>query len=97
MEVCPCRSKNSSEEKVHAVMESSDHNTTQAEICIRYGIFPSQMSNRKQQSLEGEKGAVSRNRKANEKEEEIENFKRIIWEQFLLTGTFNKRLQGSIK
>ncbi len=38
------RSKYSPDEKLQAVMESLDHNTTQAEICRRYGIFPTQLS-----------------------------------------------------
>ena len=43
------RSKHSPEEKLQAVMESLDHNTTQIEICRRYGIFPTQLSKWKQQ------------------------------------------------
>ncbi|MEM3845095.1 MAG: transposase [Candidatus Parvarchaeota archaeon] len=33
-------SKHPPEEKLQAVMESLDHNSSQAEICRRYGIFP---------------------------------------------------------
>ncbi|MEM3192251.1 MAG: transposase [Candidatus Parvarchaeota archaeon] len=35
-------SKHSPEEKLQAVMESLDHNSSQTEICRRYGIFPTQ-------------------------------------------------------
>ena len=55
------RSKHSPEEKLQAVMESLDHNTTQAEVCRRYGIFPTQLSKWKQQFLEGVKDALSHN------------------------------------
>ena len=69
------RSKHSPDEKLQAVMESLDHNTTQAEICRRYGIFPTQLSKWKQQLLEGGKDAVSRNRRGDERVEEIENLR----------------------
>ena len=38
------RSKHPPDGKLQAVMESLDHNTTQAEICRRYGIFPTQLA-----------------------------------------------------
>ena len=61
------RSKHSPDEKLQAVTESLDHNTTQAEICRRYGIFPTQLSKWKQQFLEGGKDALSRNRRGDER------------------------------
>ena len=88
------RSKHPPDEKLQAVMESLDRNTTQAEICRRYGIFPTQLSKWKQQFLEGGKDALSRNRRGDEREEEIENLKRIIGEQSLVIDAFKKRLQG---
>ena len=60
----------------------------------RYGIFPTQLSKWKQQFLEGGKDALSRNRRGDEREEEIENLKRIIGEQSLVIDAFKKRLQG---
>ncbi|MEM3828121.1 MAG: transposase [Nitrososphaeria archaeon] len=87
-------SKHSPEEKLQAVMESLDHNSSQAEICRRYGIFPTQLSKWKQQFLEGGKEALSRNRRGDEREEEIESLKKIIGEQSLVIDAFKKRLQG---
>ena len=88
------RSKHSPDEQLQAGMESLDYNTTQAEICRRYGIFPTQLSKWKHQFLEGGKDALSRNRRGDEREEEIENLKRIIGEQSLVIDAFKKRLQG---
>ncbi len=88
------RSKHSPEEKYQIVMESLDHNTTQAEICRRHGIFPTQLAKWKQQFPEGGKDALSQNRKGDEREEEIENLKKIIGEQSLVIDAFKKRLQG---
>ena len=88
------RSKHSPEEKYQIVMESLDHNTTQAEICRRHGIFPTQLAKWKQQFLEGGKDAISHYRKGDEREEEIENLKKIIGEQSLVIDAFKKRLQG---
>ncbi len=88
------RSKHFLEEKLQAVMETLDYNTTQAEICRRYGIFPTQLAKWKQQFLEGGKDTLSRNRKADEREEEIENLKRIIGEQSIVIDAFKKRPQG---
>ncbi|MEM3791085.1 MAG: transposase [Thermoproteota archaeon] len=87
-------SKHSPEEKLQAVMESLDHNSSQTEICRRYGIFPTQLSKWKQQFLEGGKEALSRNRRGDEREEEIESLKKIIGEQSLVIDAFKKRLQG---
>ncbi len=47
------RSKHYPEEKYQIVMDSLDHSTTQAEICRRNGIFPTQISEWKQKFLNG--------------------------------------------
>ena len=38
------RSRHSVEEKFEIVMEALTENTTQAEICRRHGIFPTQLA-----------------------------------------------------
>ena len=76
------------------MMESLDHNTTQAEICRRHGIFPTQLAKWKQHFLEGGKDALSHYRKGDEREEEIENLKKIIGEQSLVIDAFKKDYKG---
>ncbi|MEM4067601.1 MAG: hypothetical protein QXV17_12170 [Candidatus Micrarchaeaceae archaeon] len=58
------------------------------------GMEYSQLIKWKQQFLEGGKDALSRNRRGDEKEEEMENLKKIIGEQSLVIDAFKKRLQG---
>ena len=43
------RSRHSVEEKFEIVMEALTENTTQAEICRRHGIFPTQLAKWKEQ------------------------------------------------
>ena len=88
------RSKHSPEEKYQIVMESLDHNTTQAEICRRHGIFPTQLAKWKQQFIESGKKGLSDGRHPHSSEEEIEDLKRMIGEQTLVINAFKKRLQG---
>lgn len=85
------RSKHSPDEKLQAVMESLNGNTTQAEVCRRYGIFPMQLSKWKKQFLEEGEDALPHNSRGDEREEEIENLKRIIGEQSLVIDAFKKR------
>lgn len=74
-------------------MRSQSHNTTQDEICRRYGIFFTQLSKWKQQFLMGGKDAISHNRRGDEREEEIENLKKIIGKQSLVIDALKKGLQ----
>jgi transposase-like protein len=46
------RSRHSVEEKFEIVMEALTENTTQAEICRRHGIFPTQLAKWKEQITE---------------------------------------------
>ena len=49
------RSRHSVEEKFEIVMEALTENTTQAEICRRHGIFPTQLAKWKEQFIESGK------------------------------------------
>ncbi len=88
------RSKHSPDEKLQAVMQSLDHNTTQAEICRRYGIFPTQLSKWKEQFIESDKKDLSDGRHPQSRKEEINELKRMIGEQTLVINAFKKRFQG---
>ena len=46
------RSRHSKEEKFEIVMESLTENTTQAEICRRHGIFPTQLAKWKERTFD---------------------------------------------
>lgn len=88
------RSKHSPDEKLQAVMESLDHNNSQAEICRRRGIFPTQLAKWKEQVLEGGRKGLSGCRHPRSGEEEIDDLKRMIGEQTLVINAFKNRLQG---
>ena len=88
------RSRHSKEEKFEIVMESFTENTTQAEICRRHGIFPTQLAKWKQQFIESGKKGLSDGRHPQSREEEIDDLKRMIGEQTLVINAFKKRLQG---
>ncbi|MEM3859369.1 MAG: transposase [Candidatus Micrarchaeaceae archaeon] len=45
------RSKHFVDEKFEIVMESLTENTTQAEMCRRHGIFPTQLAKWKEQQI----------------------------------------------
>ncbi|MEM3193137.1 MAG: transposase [Nitrososphaerota archaeon] len=85
-------SKHPPEEKLQAVMESLA--TTAPRQRYAGGTVYFQLIKWKQQFLEGGKEALSRNRRGNEREEEIESLKKIIGEQSLVIDAFKKRLQG---
>ena len=87
------KSKHSVEEKFEIVMESLTENVTQAEICRRHGIFPTQLAKWKEQFIEGGKNGLSGGNHPS-REEEIDDLKRMIGEQTLVINAFKKRLQG---
>ena len=88
------RSRHSVEEKFEIVMEALTENTTQAEICRRHGIFPTQLAKWKEQFIESGKKGLSDGRYPHSREEEIDDLKRMIGEQTLVINAFKKRLQG---
>ena len=71
-------------------MESLIENTTQAEICRRHGIFPTQLAKWKQQFKESGKKGLSDGWDPQSRDEEIDDLKRMIGEQTLVINTFKK-------
>jgi len=94
------RSRHSSEEKYEIVMESLTENTSKAEICRRHGIFDchlqfgTQLAKWKEQLIESGKKGLSSGKHPYSREEEIDDLKKMIGEQTLVTNAFKKRLQG---
>ena len=88
------RSRHSVEEKFEIVMEALTENTTQAEICRRHGIFPTQLAKWKEHFIESGKKGLSDGRHPQSRDEEIDDLKRMIGEQTLVINAFKKRLQG---
>ena len=88
------RSRHSVEEKFEIVMEALTENTTQAEICRRHGIFPTQLAKWKEPFIESGKKGLSDGRHPQSRDEEIDDLKRMIGEQTLVINAFKKRLQG---
>ena len=88
------KSKYSAEEKFQIVMESFTDNVTQAEICRRHGIYPVQLSKRREQFILGGKSALAQRRDSDSRDEEIQDLKKIIGDQSLVIDAFKKRLQG---
>ena len=88
------RSRHSVEEKFDIVIESLTENTTQAEICRRHGIFPTQLAKWKEQFLEGGRKGLSDGKHHHSREEEIDDLKKMMGEQTLVINAFKKRLQG---
>ena len=88
------RSRHSVEEKFEIVMEALTENTTQAEICRRHGIFPTQLAKWKEQFIESGKKGLSDGRHPQSRDEEIDDLKRVIGEQTMVIDAFKKRLQG---
>ena len=84
------RTRHSVEEKFEVVMESLTENTTQAEICRRHGIFPTQLAKWKQQFIESGKRGLSDGRHPQSRDEEIDDLKRMIGEQTLVINAFKK-------
>ena len=85
------KSKYSAGEKLQIVMESLTDNVTQAEICQRYGIYPVQLSNWREQFILGGKTALAQRRNSDSRDDEIENLKKIIGDQSLVIDAFKKR------
>jgi transposase-like protein len=88
------RTRHSVEEKFEIVMEALTENTTQAEVCRRHAIFPTQLAKWKEQFIENGKKGLSDGRNLHSREEEIDDLKRMIGEQALVINAFKKRLQG---
>ncbi|MCL4413111.1 MAG: transposase [Candidatus Thermoplasmatota archaeon] len=88
------RPRHSVEARFEIVMEALTENTTQAEICRRHGIFPTQLAKWKEQFTESGKKGLSDGRHPQSREEEIDDLKRMIGEQTLVINAFKKRLQG---
>lgn len=72
-------------------MESFSENLTRAEICRRHGIYPVQMSEWRELFIHGGKSALAQGRNYDSKDEEIEDLKKIICDQSLVTDAFKKR------
>ena len=87
------RSRHSAEEKFEIVMEALTENTTQAEICKKHGIFPTQLAKWKEQFIESGKKGLSDGRHPQSRDEEIDDLKRMIGEQILVINAFKKRLR----
>ena len=88
------RSKHSVEENFEIVMESLTENTTQAEICRRCGMFPTQLAKWNEQFTESGKEGLSDGRYPHSREEEIDNLKRMIGEQSRVINAFKKDYNG---
>ena len=73
-------SRHSVEEKFEIVMEALTENTTQAEICRRHGIFPTQPAKWREQFIESGKKGLSDGRHPQSRDEEIDDLKRVIGE-----------------
>ena len=78
-------------------MESLTENTTQAEICRRHGIFPTQFAKWKKQLIEGGKKGLSDGRHPHSGEEETDDLKKMIGEQTLVINAFKKKTTGRVK
>ena len=76
------KSKYSPEEKFQIVMESFTDNVTQAEICRRHGIYPVQLSKWREQFILGGKSALTQRRNSDSRDEETQDLKKIIGDQF---------------
>jgi transposase-like protein len=84
------RSRHSVEEKFEMVMEALTENTTQAEICRKHGIFPTQPAKWKEQFMKSGKKGLSDGRHPQSRDEEIDDLKRMIGEQTLVINAFKK-------
>ena len=85
------KSKYSAEEKFQIVMESFADNETQAEICMRLGIYLVQLSKWRQQFILGGKAALAQDKNFDSRDEEIEDLKKIIGDKSPVKDAFKKR------
>ena len=76
-------------------MEALTENTTQAEICRRHGIFPTQRSKCNQHLIESGKESLSDGRHPRSREEEIvDDVKKMVGEQTPVINTLKRGFKG---
>lgn len=90
------KSKYSAEEKFWIVMESFADNVLQDEISRRHGIHPVHLSKWREQFILGGRSALAQRRNSDTRDEEIEELKKIIGKQSLVTDDFKKTIGGTI-
>ncbi len=88
------KSKYSADEKFQLVKGSFSENVSQAEICRRHGIYPVQLSKWREQFIQGGKSALNRRGNSDSRDEEIEDFKKIIGGQSLVIDALKKGSKG---